>query len=132
MATTLTKGGVTLTLSDELLWPDEFSWSSVQSTTTYSAAGAPLFDRGVKLAGRLITLQAGPTWGWTTRAQALTLYAWVNDAGAALSLLYRGIAYSVVFDYERGALEAAAVGDGYQDPDAADFYAVTLRFITTA
>ena len=131
MATTLTKGTTVLTLSDHLLWTDEFAWTRVQQSTSFSVGGAVLFDRGVKLAGRPITLQAGPDWGWIPRSTALSLYAWANEAGAAMTLLYRGVSYAVVFDVERGPLEVVPVGQ-FADPADADICAVSLRFITTA
>lgn len=126
--TTLTNGATTLTLPDDLEWPDEFSWVAVQSTRAYSVAGALLIDRGVKLAGRPITLRGGVDFAWTTRLVALTLLAWANQANPTLTLSYRGVSYPVAFDHSSTPLEIALVVP-YTDPVDADLCTLTLRLI---
>ncbi len=46
----------TLTLPTDLIWIDEFDWTPVQQTQTYSITGALIIESGVKKAGREITL----------------------------------------------------------------------------
>lgn len=129
MANTLTNGTTVLTLPDDLMWPDEFSWSAVQAQRSYSVAGALLIDRGVKLAGRPITLQAGVDYAWATRSVALTLFSWVQQANPALTLSYRGTSYPVDFDRAAQPLEVTQVLE-YSNPNTTDSCVLTLRFIT--
>ena len=119
-----------LNLSDDLLWPDEFGWVPVASNSRYSAGGALLISRGLRLAGRPITLQGGANFGWMTRTDALTLLSWASIPGAAMSLVYRGTTYPVKFAPVDSPLDITPVV-GYSDPDAADYYYATIRLIVT-
>lgn len=138
MPTTLTNGATTLTLpanaaaGDDFTWPDEFGWSAVQASRSYSVGGALLVDRGLKLAGRPITLQGGETWGWMARSTVLQLQAWANAGATGMTLNYRGTAYTVEFDSERGAAVDVQPCVDYHTPASADTYYGALRFITTA
>ena len=131
MATTLTYGATVLTLPDHLLWTDEFSWTQVQETATYSAAGALLLDRGTKLAGRPITLEGSRNTGWMTRATALTLLAWANLPGASFTLLYRGTSYAVQFSRSGESPLVITPKVSYSDPQASDYCYAVMRFIIT-
>lgn len=131
MAITLTNGATVLTLPADLTWPDEFAWTPVESTSRYSAAGSLLISRGVRQAGRPITLQGGANWGWMPRSTALTLLAWAAQPGAALSLSYRSITYAVKFAPLANPLEITPVVD-YSDPLSADNYFATIRLIVTS
>lgn len=58
-----------LHLPGDLIWEDEFSWSSVDRTDSpeFTLGGAPIFEESTKTAGRPITLIAksesrGPIW----------------------------------------------------------------------
>lgn len=130
MATTLTKGADVLTLPDDLLWTDEFSFEALAAQSGYSVGGALIVDEAAKLTGRPITLEAGDQHGWITRATLLTLEAWRALPGQGFTLNYRGVDHAVRMDHERGALSARALID-YSNPQAGDFYVVTLRFIKT-
>ena len=46
-------------LPNDLLWVDEFRWTPVASSSSYSLAGALIIEQGVKLAGGPISLE-GP------------------------------------------------------------------------
>jgi hypothetical protein len=128
VATTITNGATTLTLPDDLSWPDEFAWSAVQASKSFSVAGALLIDRGVKLAGRPITLRGGVDFAWSTRLVAVTLLAWVQQTSPTLTLSYRGVSYSVAFDHTAVPLEVTPVIE-YTDPVDADLCTLTLRLI---
>lgn len=129
MPNTLTKASTVVTLPDDILWSDEFEWSAVVERRAFSVSGAVLRDNGVKQAGRLITLQAGQDFAWAPLSVVQSLHALVHDPVGTMVLLYRGTSYTVVWDRDRTPLEAAPVVD-YFDPEAADFYALTLRFVT--
>lgn len=128
MPTTLTNGATTLTLPDDLLWPDEFDWNPVQATQAYSVAGALLIDRRSKLAGRPITLTGNVDYAWSTRATALTLQTWAAQTNPTLTLSYRGVSYSVAFDHTRQPLRVTPIVE-YADPSSTDECFFTLSLI---
>ncbi len=131
MPSTLTKGVTTLTLPDDLLWPDEFAWSAAQVRSSYSAGGALLLDVGTKLAGRPITLQGGADYAWAQRGQALTLRSWTDDPAATMTLVHRSVSYTVAFAPVDAPFSFVPVTD-YHDPDSTDDGFFTLRLITLA
>lgn len=127
--TTLTLSPTTLNLPDDLLWADEYAWRAVEQTTQYTITGALLVEAAERQAGRPITLEGGPNWGWLTRAQLEQLRAWAALPAQAFSLVIRAdAARSVAFDHAAGAIEARPVVD-YRDPADGDFYIARLRFL---
>lgn len=124
---TLTQGAVTVTLPDDLDFPDEFDWTPVKQTKTYSVTGALLVEIGRRQTGRLMTLQGGDTYAWLSRADVDALRTMVEDTFTDMTLVFRGVTYTVRFNVEDGALSARPVVD-FGDPDDADFWIVTLRF----
>ncbi|MFM9881197.1 MAG: hypothetical protein ACKVOO_12405 [Burkholderiaceae bacterium] len=127
---TLTYNALTLTLPDDLSWSDEFTWSPIEQTKSYTTTGALLIEEGVRQAGRPITLEGGENRAWCTRQLVTTLYAWCAVAGITMTLVLRAQARSVTFDRERGALEGFPVlfyADG--SIDASDFYVPTIRLL---
>ena len=130
MAINLTKASTTLTLPDALNWSDEFTWSPVQQTKTYTTTGALLIEESTRQAGRPITLQGSADSTWCTRELVITLHAWSATPGAAMTLVLRGTSRQVTFDHERGALEGLPVLF-YADGSVADtdYYVPTLRFL---
>lgn len=125
----LTYSATTLVLPKDLLWADEFAWQQVQQSPTYSLTGALLVQAGLRLKGRPITLAGSETAAWITRADLLTLLAWRALPGQVFSLVVRGeTARNVLFNHEAGAIDASPILD-YSDPQSADLYRLTLRFI---
>jgi len=127
---THTPSSTTVTLPDALNWSDEYTWSPVQQSKTYTTTGALLIEEGVMQAGRPITLEGQIDATWCTRALVDTLRAWAATAGIVLTLTLRGVARSVTFDHEKGALQGLPVmffADG--SIDSADWYVPTLRFL---
>lgn len=132
MSITLTHApsSTTLTLPDELNWTDEYTWSPVEQTKTYTTTGALLIEEGVKQAGRPISLEGAEDSTWCTRALVDQLHAWARTANIVLTLTLRGVARSVTFDHERGALQGLPLifyADGSIASD--DWYVPTMRFI---
>lgn len=125
---TLTNGAVSLVLPVDLDWPDEWSWSPVKTKTEPSITGSLIVDTAAQVGGRLITLQSSPTSGWIARADLATIRSWADDPATTMTLTLRGTPRAVVFDHEKGAVEAAPVAD-YSDPIGTDPYTITLRFI---
>jgi hypothetical protein len=132
MAITLTHAAsiTTVTLPDALSWADEYSWSPVEQTKTYTTTGALLIEEGIKQAGRPITLEGAADRTWCTRALVDVLRGWAATPGVVLTLTLRGVAHQVTFDHEKGALQGLPVmfyADGAIASD--DWYVPTLRFL---
>lgn len=123
--TTLAYGAVTITLPDDLLWVDEYNWSAVEQVKEYSVTGALIVESAARLAGRPITLMGGENHGWVTRSVLDALLTASNIPGQQFTLTLRGVAHTVIFD--EGRIEAEPVFD-VSDPEAGDFYVVTLNF----
>lgn len=126
--TTLTYTGTTLTLPDDLAWPDEFEWAAVEQRQQYTITGALIVEAAAKQAGRTITLEGGDDFAWVPLADLETLLAWKALPGQVFTLVLRGVTHSVVFDHEGRSVEARPVWD-VSDPGPADPYIVTLRFL---
>lgn len=132
MAITLTHtpSSTTVTLPDALSWADEYTWSPVEQTKTYTTTGALLIEEGVKQAGRPITLEGSEDRTWCTRALVDQLQAWAATSAIVLTLTLRGLAHTVTFDHEKGALQGLPVlfyADG--SIESTDWYVPTLRFL---
>jgi hypothetical protein len=125
---TLTNGGTTVTLSDDLQWVDEFEWHPVAQKSGRTITGALWVDAQALSAGRPITLQGDDSTGWASRADVVALQS-LAAAPGVLTLTLRGTPYSVVFDHEAKPIEARAVV-GYADVAPNDFYILTVRLRT--
>lgn len=128
MAITLDTGAAVLDLPDDLVWKDEFAWKAVVQQNTYSLTGALLSESGAKQAGRPLTLVGGDDAAWCDRDTLLALRAAADVPGNEMTLTLLGEAHAVIFDHEGGAIDAKPVQD-YSDPDGADVYVITLRFL---
>jgi len=131
---THTASNTTLTLEgsgwNAFNWVDEYAWSPVQQTKTYTTTGALLIEEGVKQSGRPITLEGAIEKTWCPRSTVDQLHAWAAMPGIVLSLTLRGVARNVTFDHERGALQGLPVqfcDDASITAD--DWYYPTLRFL---
>ena len=125
---TLTYGATTIALPDDLDWDDEFSWQAVEQRTEYSITGALIVEASAKQAGRTITLAGDDRSGWILRSTLATLRAWAALPAQAFTLVLRGTTRTVAFDQSQGAVDARPVVD-FSNPDVADYYIPTLRFI---
>ena len=132
MAITLTHtpSATFVTLPDALSWADEYSYSPLQQTKTYTTTGALLIEEALRQAGRPITLEGSQDRAWCTRAIVEQLKAWAATPGLVLSLVLRGAARNVMFDHEKGALQGLPVlfyADG--SIELSDYYVPTLRLM---
>lgn len=121
---------VTVSLPEALNWVDEYTWSPVEQTKTYTTTGALLIETGLKQSGRPITLEGAEDRTWCTRALVDQLHAWAATPGIVLALTLRGEARNVTFDHERGALQGLPLlffSDG--SIQSTDWYVPTLRFL---
>lgn len=125
---TLTYGGTTVQLPDDLQWIDEWDYSPIKQSTEPSLGGSLIVDVGTALSGRPITLQGDESWAWITRGTLTALKVWEAIPGAQLTLTINGAARTVIWDHERKAIQAAPIQD-FSDPAPGDWCVVTLRFI---
>lgn len=130
MAITLTLGTTMVTLPDALNWTDEYTWSPVQQSKTYTTTGALLIEEALMKSGRPITLEGSEDRTWCTRALVDQLRAWAVTPGIVLELTLRGVARNTTFDHEKGALQGLPVifyADG--SIESTDLYVPTLRLL---
>lgn len=74
-----------VTLPQGCVWSDEFAWSDLAQSTTYTLTGSLVVEQTTRQAGRPITLIGGKDFAWLTRAQVTSLKA-LLDAGASMTL----------------------------------------------
>ena len=125
--------GLSLALSDDLLWSDEHAWSPALSTVSYLVTGALLIQSGVRQSGRAITLVGPIDMAWTTRAVIDTLYDWAAEPVAAASgrfelSLTGGRVFTVAFRHAEVPIEAEPV-TGLAARADSDFYRLTVRLM---
>ena len=94
---TLARAGEVLTLSDRLLWTDEFAWTPVVTEQKWGTHGALIVHVGKRKAGRPITLDGRDSRAWIERTQCDQLNAWAALPGAEFGLVVRGQARTVLF-----------------------------------
>lgn len=121
-----------LPLPNDLLWTDEFQWTPVQATNTYTLTGALIIEQGVRQAGRPITLAADPDMAWVTRATVQKLRDWSAIAGRKFKLVLEYATdvrqFVVVFRHEGDPVGAAPV-KGFPGHADGDWFRVSLKFI---
>lgn len=133
MAISLTNGGTTLQLPDDLIWSDELTWSAVSQSKERGIWGTLIIDAMARNGGRPITLQGDGDSAWITLGTLRALKAWAAVPGLRMSLDLRGDVFEVVFDHgdaeETRAMAMTAVVD-YSDKEDDDYYcSLALRFI---
>lgn len=116
-----------LTLPDDLIWIDEFDWTPVEQTQTYSITGALIIESGTKQAGRVMTLKGDNDAGLITRATLKSLYSKLNNSSMVL-ILNDNRAFNVVFNHKTKPIDAKQQID-YSTPDDADLYTLSLSLL---
>jgi hypothetical protein len=113
--------GQTLTLSDRLLWVNEYAWSPAAHEARYGTTGALLLHVGLRQAGRPIELDGRDSEAWLARAACAQLQQWAAQPGQTFELLLRGVLRAVVFDHSGGnAFDAEPIWklvDGEHTPE---------------
>lgn len=137
MTTTITGGGTTVTLSEDLLQVEEHGWSPIRTSETQTLTGALWVDVSVVQAGQPLILAGGIDrdgfpYGLMTRAEFTTLRAMADTAGLECTLIHRGVTYQVIWRHaEPPALDARDLID-YADPLPTDWVIPTLKFTRIA
>jgi hypothetical protein len=118
----------TLTLPTDLIWIDEFEWTPIQQTQTYSITGALIIERGTKLAGQSITLAGDNTSGLISRADLNLLKAKLNTTSTMVLTLNDARTFNVIFNHSKNPIEAKPQID-YSDTNDADLYTLKINLL---
>lgn len=110
-----------------LIWRDEFDWSPVESTQTYTLAGALIIEQASKQAGRPVSLAADDKMNWLKRQTVETLRQWQSIVKRTFRLSIGGQAIDVIFDQNQ-PMTARPVKEIPQYGEN-DWFHVTLNFI---
>lgn len=119
-----------LTLPAGLQWADEFGWQPVAQTAQRTLDGGLVLQEQGLTAGRPITLQGGPDYGWMARSVLESLYALASAPGNSHTLSINGRSFTVRFNHSDGAAIEAAPLWPMAIPQSGDYYIATIRFIT--
>lgn len=133
MAITLrnTVNNAVIEMPFDLQWDDEFNYSPVQQTVTFSITGAMLVEESTKQAGRPITLSGKTDGTWLSRADVMILQGWASTPNLVMQLGIRGGFKTVIFHHENGSalegLQAYFIHDGALRPNT--FYHISIKFL---
>lgn len=121
-----------LLLPNDLLWSDEFDWSPVEATNTYTLTGSLIIEQGTKQAGRPISLGAEPDMAFVTRATVQTLRNWAAIAGRKFKLVFQYPSdtrqFLVVFNHADEPISAEPV-KGFPGHESNDWFRISLKFL---
>jgi len=114
-----------VTLPDNLHWPDEHKWQPVAQQRTRSLQGTTIVEERARTAGRPITLRGA----WVSRATVDALKDLEAQAGQTMTLtLPGGATHQVVFRRGDGDTAVDAAPAYPVSPDIeAPHYTLTLR-----
>ena len=118
----------TLTLPTDLIWIDEFDWTPVQQTQTYSITGALIIESGVKKAGREITLSGDNSSGLISRADLKILETKLIKTGSLVLTLNDARTFNVIFNHAKKPIEAKPWID-YSNPIDSDYYTLKINLL---
>lgn len=128
MSITLAYDGTTINLDEDYYWTDE-NWQPVEQSVERTVTGALVASVGARTGGRPITLEPeNDNCGWLKYSDLTTLRSWASVPGREMTLTLRGVARTVIFRHQDGAIEATPVVH-YSDVQADDWYRITLRFL---
>lgn len=97
MSNTLGAGDNQITLPDDMLWTDEFTWSSIVQQIDPAIDGTPIVQEGQLKSGRLITLEGGTDYGWMPRSDVVKLRVLSEMLETTHPLSFNGTSYQVRF-----------------------------------
>jgi hypothetical protein len=117
-----------LTLPEDLIWIDEFDWSPIEQSQSYSITGALIIETGTKQAGKPITLSGGQDFGVIGRADLKQLQAKLTKTTPLVLTLNDTRTFNVIFNHAKNPIDAKPWID-YSTPDDADFYTLKISLI---
>lgn len=117
-----------LTLPEDLIWVDEFDWTPIQQTQTYSITGALIIESGTKQAGRPITLSGDANSGLISRADLKKLQTKLTASTPLVLTLNDARTFNVIFNHTQKPIESKPWID-YSDTDDTDFYTLKISLL---
>lgn len=125
--------GVSLSLSDDLLWSDEHSWSPAVSSVSYLLGGAMLVQSALRVGGRPITLVGAVDMAWVTRGTVNALRDWaaipLSATAGRFRLVMQGArTFIVAFRHTETAVDSEPV-TGFAARGDLDYYRITIRLM---
>lgn len=125
-----------ISLPNGLIWVDEFDWTPLQATNTYTLSGALVIEQGKRLAGRPISLESPQDdMAWVSRGLVSVLLSWAQRAERRflLSLEYPTDTrqFLVVFNCSVDPIGARPVR-GFASHTPESEFRVALKFIEVA
>jgi hypothetical protein len=118
-----------ITLPADLIWLDEFDWSPMTQSETYTLSGALVIESAQMLAGRPITLVGGDNAAWVDRTTLAALYAKLTDDPTMTLTLHDARTFSVKFKMAGQPIQARPIID-YNTPASGDYYSLTIKLFT--
>jgi hypothetical protein len=121
-------------LPADLLWVNEFDWSSVKTSVSWGLTGALIVQKGQKLSGRPIKLKSPMSdMGWASRSVVEQLRAWAEIKTKRMTLHLEKATdtrtFLVAFDEGDTPIRAVPV-KGWADHLMDDPYTLELSLMT--
>lgn len=116
-----------LALPTGLIWRDEFDWSPVESTQTYTLTGALIIEQASKQAGRPVSLSADDDMNWAARSKVDQLRQLAGIVGRKFRLSIGVQTIDVIFDQAKPIVARPVKNIPQHDAD--DWFHVALNFI---
>ncbi len=117
-----------LTLPDDLIWIDEFTWTPMAKSSIYSIDGKPIIQNALKLGGRPITLSGDVSAAWIARGVVKDLWELLSSDTNLLLTLNDARTFNVTFAPGDNPINAQPIVD-YSTPDDADWYSLSIKLI---
>lgn len=103
MSTTITDGNVTVELTDDLEWSNEYDWTPVSQDVQRMIGGGLVIQEAALIKGRPIHLNSGGD-VWDTKAKIDAVYQLASVPDKVLNLtLSDARTFKVVFDRSQGS-----------------------------
>lgn len=127
---TLSDGTITVNLSEDLYWSDEFSWNPVEQSVSRTITGAMVVESSLMTGGRPITLGTiDESSAWTPYSEVVKLKQLAQVPGKVMQLIMKGVSRDVMFRHsDRDVIDARAVVP-FSNPEADDNYLVTIKLM---
>ena len=120
----------TLTLPDNFLWMNEYSWNPVSQSTNRSLTGALIVSEAEKQYGQSIILGDGEN-SWMTLGELRPLHELSKVINKTMVLtLDDGRSFNVIFDRRDGVPLSVEPVFPLANPADEHLYAVTIRLLT--
>lgn len=122
-----------VTLPNDLVWVDEFSWAPTTGAVAYSLTGALLYEVGDKKSGREITLQApDESMAWVPRSTIAVLRSWLQPSTRKMKLKLEYPSdtreFVVMFLHTVEPLKATPV-TSFASHESGDWFNITLKLL---